>query len=114
MDCIVVSDDENNDIDDIALINAAEQLDKYDSMKFYCLKLFFVYNSSSTVENREEEDELIALELEISELDQEINRLRHKRSQLFERQEKLKNTIKQNQRSTSDINLVEQWQRTGS
>ena len=68
---------------------------------------------SSSIVEKNEDDELISIELEISEIDEEIARLRRKRSQLVERQEKLKNTIKQDQRSTLNINLVEQWQRTG-
>jgi hypothetical protein len=51
--------------------------------------------------------------MEISDIDEQIYRLRHKRSQLVERQEKLKNSIQQNQRTTFDTNLVDQWQRTG-
>jgi uncharacterized protein YlxW (UPF0749 family) len=74
--------------------------------------LYFIFFSSSITENNEE-NELIAIESEILEIDQEITRLRHKRSQLIERQEKLNNTIKQNQRVTLNANIVEQWQRTG-
>ncbi len=76
---------------------------------FFFIIIFF----SSSIIEKNEDDELITIEFEISEIDKEINRLRHKRSQLIERQEKLKNTIKQNQRSTFNSNLVEQWQRTG-
>jgi len=74
--------------------------------------LYFIFFSSSITENNEE-NELIAIESEILEIDQEITRLRHKRSQLIERQEKLNNTIKRNQRVTLNANIVEQWQRTG-
>ncbi len=57
---------------------------------------------------------MLAIEIEISEIDEQIYRLRHKRSQLVERQDKLKNTLQQNQRTTFNTNLIEQWQRTGS
>jgi chromosome segregation ATPase len=73
-----------------------------------CL-IIIIFFSSSIVET----DELLAIELEISELDEQINHLRFKRSQLIERQQTLKNTLKQNQQSTSNTNSIEQWQRTG-
>ncbi|CAF0934443.1 unnamed protein product [Rotaria sp. Silwood1] len=96
MDYIVVSDEEDDEIDNLELLNAIEQFEK---------------NQSSIIESNEN-DELIAIELEISEIDVEINRLRHKRCQLVERQKKLKDSMKQNQQSTLNTNLVEQWQRT--
>lgn len=87
MDCIVVSDDENENFD---VINTGEQLE----------------NSTN------EDDELLAIDLEISDIDEEIQRLRFKRSQLLQRQEQIRNARKQNQQTTFEINLVERWQRT--
>ncbi|CAF3442463.1 unnamed protein product [Rotaria socialis] len=56
-------------------------------------------------------DELIAIELEIVEIDDQINRLRHQRSCLIKRKQQLKVTIEQYQpRTTGDRN--EHWQRT--
>ena len=51
--------------------------------------------------------------MQISDIDEQIARLRHKRCQLVERQEKLKTSIQQDQRTTFNTNLTEQWQRTG-
>ena len=68
---------------------------------------------SSSIEPTNEEDELLALDMEISEIDEEISRLRQKRAQLIEQREKLKNTFQENQRTTANIQLIEHWQRTG-
>jgi len=57
--------------------------------------------------------EFIAIELEISEIDGQINRLRQQRFHLVKRQKKLKETIEQNQQSTTS-NVNDQWKRTGS
>lgn len=51
--------------------------------------------------------------MEISEIDEEINRLRQKRSHLSEQRERLKNTLQENERTTTNIHLIEHWQRTG-
>jgi ATP-dependent helicase YprA (DUF1998 family) len=56
-------------------------------------------------------DELVAIELEIAEIDQQINRLRHQRSFLSKRQQKLKDSIKRNQQSITNSS-DEQWKRT--
>ncbi|CAF3259461.1 unnamed protein product [Rotaria socialis] len=96
-DLVVLSDDDSDELDNIELINAIEQ---------------FEQNQNSSIASQNQNDELIAIELEISEIDLEINRLRQKRFQLAERQQKLKDALKQNQQSTSNINLVEQWQQT--
>jgi predicted nuclease with TOPRIM domain len=61
----------------------------------------------------ENNSEFIAIELEISEIDEQINRLRQKRFHLVKRQKELKETIKQNQQSTTR-NVNDQWKRTGS
>ncbi|CAF0835104.1 unnamed protein product [Rotaria sordida] len=97
MDYVVVSDDEDDEVDNLELINAIEQ---------------FEQNQNSSIITTNETDELIAIELEISEIDAEINRLRHKRYQLVERQQKLRDSMKPNQQSTFNINSVEKWQRT--
>lgn len=94
----MVSDDESDELDNVELVNAFEQLQQ---------------NNNSSFTETTDEDELIALELEISEIDEEINRLRQKRSRLYERQQKIKDSIKQNQNSTLNVNAVETWQRTG-
>ena len=58
-------------------------------------------------------DELVAIDLEIAEIDEQINRLRHQRTFLVTRRQKLKETIKRNQQSIPrDSN--EQWKRTGN
>lgn len=57
-------------------------------------------------------DELIAIELEIAEIDEQINRLRQQRSCLIKRQQKLKEFLKHNQ-LTSKENVTEKWRRTG-
>ncbi|CAF1376637.1 unnamed protein product [Adineta ricciae] len=98
MDCIVVSDDENDEFDDLELITAAEQFDSE--------------NKSSSKHTSADDDELLAIEVEISQIDEEISRLRRKRLQLIVRQQQLKDKIKLDHRSTTDTNLVEQWQRT--
>lgn len=71
------------------------------------------FSLSSTIEKTNEDDELLAIELEISEIDEEIQRLRFKRSQLVLRQEQVKNSLKEDQRTTTDTNSIQQWQRTG-
>ncbi|UJR27946.1 hypothetical protein I4U23_009205 [Adineta vaga] len=97
MDCIVVSDDENDEFDDLELITAAEQFDS---------------ENNASNNKTDEDNELLTIELEISQIDEEISRLRQKRLQLIVRQQTLKDKIQLNQRSTLDTNLVEQWQRT--
>ncbi|CAF3624135.1 unnamed protein product [Adineta steineri] len=56
-------------------------------------------------------DELIAIELEMAEIDQQMNSLRQQRNHLANRQKRLKETIKQKEQSTT-TNLIEQWKRT--
>jgi len=76
-------------------------------IKFY-LNLF-----CSPITN--DKDELVAIQLEISEINKQINRLRRRRSHLNKQQQKLKETIKQAQQSTTVTrNLNEQWERTGT
>ncbi|CAF0923798.1 unnamed protein product [Adineta steineri] len=58
-------------------------------------------------------DELIAIELEMAEIDQQMNSLRQQRNHLANRQKRLKETIKQKEQSTT-TNLIEQWKRTGN
>lgn len=94
MDCILVSDDENDTVHDLELIDAAEQLEHIPS-------------STST-----QKDELVAVELEIAEIDEEINLLRVKRSQLIERQKHLQKTLDDHRVLTFQGNSIEQWQRT--
>lgn len=55
-------------------------------------------------------DELIAIELEIDEINKETNRLRRRRCQLLDRQKELKEMIKGNQQSMAKP--VDQWGRT--
>lgn len=78
-----------------------------------CLFLHNQFWFSSSLLTSTENDELTAIELEILEIDAEITRLRHRRCQLIERQQKLKDTVKQTQLSSANINLVEKWQQTG-
>jgi len=94
MDCILVSDDENDTVHDLELIDAAEQLE----------------NSPSLISTQK--DELVAVELEIAEIDDEINSLRLKRSQLIERQKQLQKTIDDERILSFQGNSIEQWQRT--
>ena len=51
--------------------------------------------------------------MEISEIDEQIHRLQQKRSGLTEQREKLKACLQENQHTTSNIHLIEHWQRTG-
>jgi len=74
----------------------------------FCLNLF-----CSPVTNNDN-DQLVAIQLEITEINKQMNRLRRRRSQLIKQQQKLKETIKQNQQSTTARNFDEQWERTGS
>ncbi len=62
----------------------------------FCLNLFY---SPITNDN----DELVAIQLEITEINKQINRLRRRRSHLNKQQQKLKEIIKQNQQSTTTI-----------
>jgi hypothetical protein len=71
---------------------------------------FFQFLSLAMNDNN---SEFIAIELEISEIDGQINRLRQQRFHLVKRQKKLKETIEQNQQSTTR-NVNDQWKRTGS
>ncbi len=57
---------------------------------------------------------MVAIQLEITEINRQINRLRRRRSQLVKQQQKLKETIKQDQQSTTTRNSNEQWGRTGT
>lgn len=52
--------------------------------------------------------------MEITEINNEIDRLRRRRSHLFKQQQKLTETIKQSQQTTTARNLNEQWERTGN
>ncbi|CAF0754232.1 unnamed protein product [Adineta steineri] len=97
MDCVVVSDDENDIFDDLELITAAEQ---------------FEQGRNYSINKTNEDNEIDAIDLEILDIDEEIVRLRQKRSQLIEQKQKLKDSIKINHQSTLNTNLIDQWQRT--
>lgn len=70
----------------------------------FCLKLSFSYVANTC------NDELIAIQLEINEINKETNRLRRRRCQLLDRQKELKEMIKGNQQSVAKP--VDQWGRT--
>ncbi|CAF2540864.1 unnamed protein product [Rotaria sp. Silwood2] len=91
MDCVVISDEENENKNSTNPIKQLEQIN----------------NPTFTNDNYE----LIAVESEITEIDQQINRLRQQRSNLIKRQQQLKEAIKRNQNITIN-NFNEQWQRT--
>lgn len=60
-----------------------------------------------------QKDELVAVELEIADIDDQINALRLKRSQLLERQKQLQKTLDDQRILAFQGNSIEQWQRTG-
>ena len=67
------------------------------------LKLTFSYVANTY------NDELVAIQLEIDEINKETNRLRRRRCQLLDRQKELKEIIKGNQQSVAKP--VDQWER---
>ncbi|CAF4875031.1 unnamed protein product [Rotaria sp. Silwood1] len=91
MDCIVLSDEENENKNSVTTARQFEQI-----------------NNPITTND---DVELVAIELEISEIDEQISRLRQQRGNLIQRQQKLKEAIKRNQHITIN-NVNEQWQRT--
>ncbi|CAF1101252.1 unnamed protein product [Adineta ricciae] len=85
MDCIVVSDEETN----------------------------FSKHVVNSIVNDTDNDELVAIDFEIAEIDKQINHLRQRRSQLVQRQKKLKDANKRRQRQQSISGSAhEQWKRT--
>lgn len=70
-----------------------------------------IFSFSSSINKHDEDNELLVVELELTQIDEEILRLRHKRVQLLEKQQKLKDSIKKSHQLTSNIHLVEQWQK---
>lgn len=116
MDCIVVSDDENNSLDDLDLIHASEHIDsiekyrqkrKREIRRFWSL-VFLNFSSSST-----REDELLAIQFEINNIDEQIDDLRSRRFQLAERQKQIQQTLEAERNSSKELNSVEKWQRKG-
>ncbi len=69
---------------------------------------FFPGSSTTNCDN----DELIAIELELTEIKKQMNRLHHQRTSLIKRQKQLKETIKGSQQLTTRLN--DRWERTGS
>ncbi len=68
-------------------------------------------SSDSSITNNDN-DELIAIELEITEINEQMNRLHRRRTHLIKQQKRLKETIKGNQQLATKSN--DQWGRTGS
>ena len=108
MDYIVVTDDEmenNNRFDNVTQNKLTNRYGDVESFNNSCVRTF---SSSHAMNNYK--DELVAIQLEINEINQETNRLRRRRCQLLDRQKELKELVKGNQQTTT--NSVDQWGRT--
>lgn len=66
------------------------------------------FSSSST-----REDELLAIQFEINNIDEQIDDLRSRRFQLAERQKQIQQTLEAERNSSKELNSVEKWQRKG-